>query len=349
MLNNYPENIVLIDSTQEEGKDFSQALQDITGLNWKVIDCRSNEGRTKKGANILRYYKYFLFPLKIFFRRKKIKNIIAWQQFYGLNFAFYCRLFRVKKISKVTIMTFIYKKKSGIIGQIYHKYINYIVTSGYIDLFTCTAAVERELYSKMFNIDIDKFAFVPWGGVINHSQEAQIDTSLAQQQFLFSPGRSNRDWDFLINSLKGTRYNLKIACDELESKIVDNIEIYNDIHDDAMWKYMKNCFCILISIKDTSVSAGQTVLVQAMQFRKPMIITKSEGLTKDYIINGYNGLVIDKNKEDLLKAVEMLRSSPEFYKKITDNAYSNYLEKYSIYQLGKNVGNAILSFTAPKA
>ncbi|MGE5627284.1 MAG: glycosyltransferase [Solirubrobacterales bacterium] len=345
MPHNNIENIVLIDSSQEEGKDFRQALQDVTGLNWQVVDYRSNEGRVRKSANILRYLKYFLFPLKIFFKRNEIKNIVAWQQFYGLNFAFYCRLFKVKKINKITVMTFIYKKKSGIVGLIYHKYMTYIVKSGYIDLFTCTSDTERELYSKMFDLNINKFAFVPWGGVINHSQEAQIDETLAKQQFLFSPGRSNRDWDFLINSLKGSEYNLKIACDELEPKIIDNIEIYNNIHEDKMWKYMKNCFCILISIKDTSVSAGQTVLVQAMQFKKPMIITKSEGLTKDYIINGYNGLIIEKDKDELLKAIAMLRNCPELYKKITENAYNDYLEKYSIYQLGRNVGNAILGFT----
>ena len=337
----YSDNIVLIDSNQEEGKDFCKALFDITELEWKVLDYKSNGSRTNKIDNLERYLKYFIFPFRIFLHRKRIKNIIAWQQFYGLIFAFYCRLFHVKKVNSLTAMTFIYKKKKGVIGIIYHKFIKYIVTSEYIDIFTCTADKERELYSTLFNVDIEKFVFVPWGGVLDHSKDVDED-ELRKQDYLFAPGRSNRDWEFLINSLIGTKYNLKIACDELENKIIDNIEIYNNIHENTMWRYLKNCFCIVISIKNTSISAGQTVLIQAMQFKKPLIITKSEGLTDDYIIDGYNGIVINKSKDELIRAVDKLHNNPGFYDEIVKNAYKDYEGKYSIYQLGKNISNAII-------
>lgn len=336
------DNIVLIDSNQEEGKEFRKALYDTTGIEWQVLDYKSNGSRTNWVSNISRYLKYFVFPFRFFLDRKNIKNIIAWQQFYGLIFAFYCRLFHVKKVNTLIVMTFIYKKKIGFIGDIYHKFMKYIVASGYIDLFTCTADRERELYSKLFNVDIDKFVFVPWGGVLDHSNEVCED-ELSKQKYLFAPGRSNRDWEFLINSLRGTKYNLKIACDELDNKVIDNIEIYNNIHENKMWRYIKNCFCIVISIKDTSISAGQTVLVQAMQFKKPLIITKSQGLTDDYIIDGYNGIVIEKNQEELINAIDKLRNNPKFYDEIVKNAYKNYKERYSIYQLGKNIGKAILN------
>jgi hypothetical protein len=177
------ENIILIDSNQDEGRDFSQGLEDTTGLSWRVLDYKSNEGRTASGSNIIRYLKYFIFPFKIFLNRRNFGSIVAWQQFYGLNFGFYCRLFGVEKTNRITVMTFIYKRKNGILGFIYHKYIKYIVTSGYIDLFTCTADKERQLYSSLFNVSLEKFAFVPWGGVINHSEEAPVDRALSTQQY----------------------------------------------------------------------------------------------------------------------------------------------------------------------
>lgn len=95
-------NIILIDTNPDEGKNFCKALSESTQIEWHLIDCISNEGRTHKYINIIRYFKYFIFPLRIFLNRKKIDNIVTWQQFYGLIYAFYCRFFPYKKKAIIT-------------------------------------------------------------------------------------------------------------------------------------------------------------------------------------------------------------------------------------------------------
>lgn len=63
-----------------------------------------------RGGNVIRYLRYFTFPWKVFLHRKKYDCILGWQQFYAINFAFYCRLFQVRKTNKVVALNFTYKR-----------------------------------------------------------------------------------------------------------------------------------------------------------------------------------------------------------------------------------------------
>jgi len=62
---------------------------------------------------IIRYMSYFLCPLIFLFKRKHYDTIVAWQQFYGINFAFLSRLLHVKHCNRLIIMTFIYNPNGG--------------------------------------------------------------------------------------------------------------------------------------------------------------------------------------------------------------------------------------------
>ena len=78
------QNVALFDSNEEEAKDFIKGIKESTGLEWKALVCTSNQGRTHKIGNLIRYIKYFVFPFKIFLRRREYGIIIGWQEFYGL-------------------------------------------------------------------------------------------------------------------------------------------------------------------------------------------------------------------------------------------------------------------------
>ena len=133
-------NIILIDFPKKENWDFKNSLEEQTNLKWEEEESVSNQRRKNKLSNIIRYLKYFIFPLKIFLKRKNYQNIVAWQQFYGVLYAFYSRLFHSKKYNKLIIMTFIYKEKKGLIGKIYYKFVKYAIQNEYIDKFICFSA-----------------------------------------------------------------------------------------------------------------------------------------------------------------------------------------------------------------
>ena len=335
------QNVALFDSNAKEAEDFIKGLKDSTGENWTALICNSNKGR-KGLANIIRYLKYFTFPFKIFLNRKKYGTIIGWQEFYGLIFAFYCRLFHVKKGNKLVIKNFIYKPKKGFIGKIYFRFMNYIVKSGYIDIYICASKTNAEYCCEIFNESKGEFVFIPFG-VNDFSKNISTDIP-PKNNYILSLGRSNRDWDFLIEAFKCIPYNLKIVCDELHrDELPANIEILNNVWGHESHEYIYNCKCMIVPIADGRIASGDTVLLKAMSFSKPVIITKPSCLADDYVQDGYNGIVINKDKEELASAVKRIWEDKELYENLSGNSRKHYLENHSLYTYGCNVGELLKS------
>lgn len=336
-MKNISRNIILCDFNSKSDFPFTKGLETESALKWSSLNMETNKLHGSILLNIKRYVIYFLFPLKIIFQRNKFDNIIAWQQFYGLNFAFWSRIFCLRKKQKLIIMTFIYKKKNGFWGKIYHYYMSFIVKSQYVDKFICFSRNECEYYSNLFNTSIERFKYVPLG--IDY---LNISTSHCLfDKYVFSTGRSNRDYDFLIESFLNTDYKLYIACDSLKESVIGinkNIIIDRNCHGDDMIKRLAECYCVVISVKDTSISSGQLVAIQAMQMGKPVIATISNGL-KDYVEDGITGVLIDNNKKELLNALHRLYSDEDFYNYLSLNSKRVFEEKFTIKRLGQNIGH----------
>ena len=334
-------NVALFDSSYDEAKEFIEGLKKETKLDWEAIVCTSNKGR--KGINnIIRYIKYFFFPFKIFLTRKKYNIIIGWQEFYGLLFAFYCDLFKVKKNNYLIIKNFIYKPKRGIIGKMYYKFMNKIVHSKYVDVFICASKTMIDYCSEVFNISKDKFCFLPFG--VNDFSQKKSFTKEPTEDYFLSLGRSNRDWKLLINTFKGNNQKLIIICDELkydEKDLTDNIIIKNDVWGDDTLEYIYNCKCMIIPIENGRIASGDTVLIQAMSFSKPIIITKPSCLADDYVEDGVNGLIVEKKCDSMNNAITRIINDTELCKELSKNSRNRYTTEHSLKKYGSRVGEII--------
>lgn len=300
-------NVILIDNDKEQMKEFKEGIEKCSNQKWDFILEQTN----KENNEVIRYLKYFIFSLKIFLKRKKINSIVAWQQFYGIIFAFYCRVFHVKKINNLYICTFIYKDKKRI-KRLYYKFIKYAISSKYVDKIICFSKSECENYAKIFNIDKNKFIYLNLG--IKKIDTKKYKTN-SKEKYILSCGKSNRDYNFLIDALKDTKYNVKIICNNLKKESMKNIQIYNNTFGEEYFKMLANCYCVVIPLKDKKISSGQLVLLQAMQFKKPIIITDTVTV-KTYVKNLDNGILIKNTKENLIESLEKLYTDKELYIKI---------------------------------
>lgn len=335
-------NIALFDSNKEEAEDFIKGLEQSTGLKWKALVYTANKGRKNRIGNLVRYFKYFSFPFTVFLHRKEYNNIVGWQAFYGLLFAFYCRVFHVKKVNTLLIKNFTYKPKKGLVGKVYFRFMNYIVKSKYIDVFVCTSQTFCDYCAEVFQEPKERFVFLPFG--VNDFTK-RVDMNLpATNDYILSLGRSNRDWDFLIQSFAETQYPLRIVCDELHrDNLPDNIRIYNNVWGDESFEFIKNCRFMIIPIMDGKIGSGETVLLQTMSFSKPIIITKPSCLADDYVTDGETGLVVSKKKDDMIAAVEKLWNDQELYERLASNCRALYENKHSLLSYGKYVGNTLIN------
>ena len=313
--------------------EFAEGIEEETGIKWDVISYVSND-RSSHLMEVIRYCKYFYYAFLIFIRRNQYDKIITWQQFYGLIMAAYCRLFRVKKRFSLIVMTFIYKKKQGRLGDLYHSFMQFALNSKYIDKIIVYSQNEVNYYANLFCIT-EKFVFIPLG--IEKIVNTQTDKHLLQQKYILSVGQSNRDYQFLYEALKDTVYRVKILAGVIHLPATKNIEIHTNIFGKEMLHYLHHCFCVVIPLADTKISSGQLAALQAMQSGKPVIVTESDGIA-DYVVDGYNGMVIKKEKEALTGALHALYSNDILYNTLSQNALYEFEKKYSIRQLGHHVG-----------
>lgn len=329
-------NVLLIDSDYDEATPFIQGLKEATGEEWDITMEQNN-----KIYGVKRYAKFFTVAFKMFLKRKKYvgKTLLCWQQFYGITIAFFCRLFHVRKCFNLVIMTFIYKPKFGLTGKLFNSFIKYAITSQYVDKIILTTNSERKLYVKEFGVDENLFAFAHCGAVEFDPVQFE-DADLRNQNYYFSTGRSNRDYQFLIDSFKGTNKKLVIACDSLKPECNENIEIRDDLFGNDMLRYMRNAQAVIISLANDCIAAGQLVFLHAMNMGTPAIITKSKGITDDYVKDGYNGLIIEKKKEDLLKAINKLENQ-NFRCFLSENSMKEFKDKYTYYSSGKEIGSIL--------
>lgn len=304
-------NIVTIDGICIGNHPLAVALSKYTNMEWRTFSAISNKRKTR-WDNLYRYLLYFLVPLLLFLRRRKLANIVAWQQFYGILFAFYSHLFRVKKRTNLVILTFIYNKKKGLLGKLYKWLIAFAIESKYVDLIVCFSMDEIAWYKKQFPLIGEKIVYMP----VAIQNDSKYDTHVDDKKYVFSAGYSCRDYDFLIESLNGTGYNVIIADNHIKTICEENIQVIEVENGEEVMSLMAKSYCVVIPLKDKLISAGQIVAIRAMQMGKPVICTDSAGM-RPYIKNMENGILINNTKEDLHQALDLLYNDEALYKRMS--------------------------------
>lgn len=325
-------NIVAIDMPADEAAGLIESLNLHTGIDWRFTTCVSNK-RNNKWQNLVRYAMYFIFPFKLFANRKRIDNLIAWQQFYGILFAFYCRLFHVKKRTSLLILTFMYTPKKGWIGRIYKKFMEYSVCNKYVDHIVCFSEKEIAYYIDEFKFRPQQISFMP----VAVTKLPEYDCTIDNRKYVFSAGRSGRDFDFLVSSLNGTNYNVLIADNSTTISPEKNITIDDKSTGEDMLRLMAHSYCLVTPLKSALKSAGHLMSLQAFQMGKPVVCTDSAGM-RPYLVDGYNGFFFNNTKEDLMRCLEKLYGDDALYKRMSQNALKTY-DEYSFAKLGERISD----------
>lgn len=331
-------NIILADCAKNEITSFADGLSKETNKNWEIVSSVSNWGQASKIQNLKRYAIYFAAPFKAFCKRKQYASIVGWQQFYALIFCFYCRLFKVKKTNRVVALNFTYKSKKGFIGKIYKRFMQYMVNSDYIDYIHVLSHNYAKKCVEELGIDEKKILVFPFG--TNDQYESFKKIKKTENEFVLAIGRSNRDYEWLIDEWRSVDYPLYIICDTFKApnNLPNNIKIFNNITGNAQYKYIASCKYLVLPIKDESICSGDTVLLTAMSNKKTVIVNGPSTLTEMYVKDGENAIIVSKKKGELAEKMNyLLKNNIE----IGESARKSYLENYSRGAMGRNIGKAL--------
>lgn len=335
--NKHRKSIILADCEKEEVEEFAEGFKAVTGdeifINSKI--CNGSHG---KAANFRRYFIYAVYPFYFVMKSRQYKYVIGWQQFFALFYVFYCRLFHIKKRNIVIAVNFTYKSKAGFAGKIYKRFMGYCVRNKYLDYIHVLSYNYAKICAKEFGISKNKFIVTPFG--IPDTYEKWKKTKVEYNNYSFSIGRSNRDFDFLVNAWGRMPENelLVIASDTFcpKKKLPVNVIHRRDIIGDAQFPYIANCKAMIIPIDDGTICSGDTVLLKAMSYEKLVAVTVPSTLGEMYIDDGKDGLLI---KKDLKKFVDIFSKeiNSDSAKEIGISARKSFLKKFSRYAMGKNL------------
>lgn len=330
--------ILFTDSDKEEIRTFSEGIESLADNNCTIYVARSDYGQKNKFINLLRYIKYFFAPFIFFTKRYKCDILLGWQQFYALNLVFFCRLFHTKKRYKIVALNFTYKRKKGLLGTIYHKYMKYCINNDYLDLMHVPSFNYVENCCKELNISPQKFIVRGFG--VPDFFEKWIHTKVDCSNYSLSIGRSNRDFDFLLtawNKIETDNHQLIIISDTYKpkQKLPNNVILKNDIIGEEQFPWIANAELVIIPIKDGTICSGDTVLLNSMMLKKTTVVTTPSTLQEMYIQNGYNGIAIEKDPVVFSRQVSELLINNEKREKIGKQARESFLKNFSRFAMGQ--------------
>lgn len=206
-------------------------------------------------------------------------------------------LFLIKKPRHI-ILDFIMREKSNNLkSRLKYMILKFCLAS--VHLAVCSSKLEKEYYKNTFKWKDKKVAFIP----LRINPEL-FDIKTNDGNYIFSAGRTFRDYETLIQSLRNINYQTIICAgkDDYEKyygKIPSNISIYKDLLFEEYINLLANAKFVIIPLQDKIISTGQSVLLHAMALGKMVIVTKTAG-SIDYIENGITGvLVIPKSINDM--------------------------------------------------
>lgn len=132
--------------------------------------------------------------------------------------------------------------------------------------------------------------------------------------YLYSVGLSYSDFPTLMEAAKKSSKRFVLATTDTFLKglaIPNNVTVYRNAFGDEAEELMKQSAAVIFPLERTSSPAGETTLVSAMFYGKPVITTKTI-TTQEYITDGQNGLLVPWQDPDaIVDAINIIFSDPE--------------------------------------
>ncbi|MES3085069.1 glycosyltransferase [Sphingomonas faeni] len=260
--------------------------------------------------------------------------IICWQQDIGLLIGGLSRLLRVQGTSsdaKVCLLMFIApeRRRQGLLRRA----IAWALSASHIVYAVCYGTAERELYTRSFPEVSDKFAH----SMLSEEYPDIGRFPVTRGATFVAAGRSNRDYRFLLDFFAARPHlQLEIVNDD-PSLLTDapNITVHRNVYRDDYMRLLAGARAVIIPFNDPVISAGQMVFLHALQLGKPAICTRSACLD-GYLIDGINGLIVEKNAESLDAAITRLMV-PQVYERISIEASADYLARFSFKRQARDI------------
>jgi glycosyltransferase involved in cell wall biosynthesis len=175
----------------------------------------------------------------------------------------------------------------GIRGRI-KEMLTYRALLGH-DLIVCNTRPLIATVARRFPKVARKLAYARWGGTGDEDVEMAADNG-----YIFAGGRTNRDFETLLDALSGIQYPAIVVAPgdaRLRPDIPDHVAIYRDLPTEEFQRLLLGASIVAVALKHAEVSSGQVVLNRAMRSGKAVVITATAGID-EYVEDGHDAILV---------------------------------------------------------
>ena len=204
---------------------------------------------------------------------------------------------------------------------------------GAADLVLVYSGLELKRYNSLFPASKAKFRFLHYG-LHMWAHEQEHDFVEPDRGPILTAGRSGRDYALLTRVLARTPRQLRIVCDNAAAlegcARSPNITVLSACHGNDYVNELRAAGIVIVPLSVDDVSAGQMVLMQAMAYRKPVIITRTTTVT-EYVDEDSGVLLVPMGDgEALARAIARLCDQPALARSLAERAYATYAASFSM-------------------
>lgn len=292
-----------------------------------------------------RHLIILLMSFKAFRKASEQDFILFGEQFVGLYYALFCRLFFwVKRPARSMVLQLIYNRKHGLKGLLYAVVYRWFIQTSSLNYLICHSSLEREYYLSEFGVRVaNKIYFVPFGR--NKPDEAVFEaTTEFDNRYFFAGGTSNRDYKTLIEAFNGISARLIIAChpnDISGINLPENVSAVHNAFGLTFQSYINGARAVILPILSNNVSAGQLVLIDAMRAGKASIVT-SGSCMEDYVDQTCALSVPRQDIEALKLAVKQLDENELLCIQLGKSARARYAQEFTRRAFAERLCKVIL-------
>jgi glycosyltransferase involved in cell wall biosynthesis len=237
---------------------------------------------------------------------------------HGPTLAAWCKLFARLYGLKTPILAHSFNF-STLPGPIKRTVFRFALSS--IEHFFVYSQVEKEIYSKAFNLPIERFDFVRWG--VGTPYVEAPGQPIEAGDYVAAIGGNARDYRTLIRAaekLPATRFVLVVRPENLAGvELPPNVSVYTDIPFGKAMNILLHSRFMVLPLASGDVPCGHVTLVAAMHLGKPIVVTNSAGVS-DYIRDGESAITVDAGSiQGLVAATQLLLGNRELCQRLGEN------------------------------
>lgn len=205
------------------------------------------------------------------------------------------------------------------------RYLSYALS----DITECTvySRFELDLYPRYFDMDPDKFRFLPWA--MDPPEPGAENLAGLNKPYVCSIGGEGRDYGLLADVMRQLPHITMVVVARPRS-IVDvvfpeNVIVFTNLPLENTWRIAKDSMGMALPLQTAQTACGHITMVGAQLLGIPLVVTRSQGVS-DYVLADETARLVDAKDGVALKhAIVELFDSP---KEVQDMAKAGFAKAY---------------------